>query len=92
MKKIASLFLLATAAASNAQIGDAIHCGYDFTSYIVVKPHENGKIQTINGLKMSICDQNGNEVINKDLNSAGKQQSTITFLFVIIKLMPTINV
>lgn len=75
MKKIASLFLLATAAASNAQIGDAIHCGYDFTSYIVVKPHENGKIQTINGLKMSICDQNGNEVINKDFKLSWKNNN-----------------
>jgi len=50
----------------NAQISDAIHCGYDFTSYIVVKPHEVGKTETINGLKISICDENGNEVINND--------------------------
>lgn len=66
MKKFYVLVTLLGINTVNAQIGDAIHCGYDFTSYIVVKPHENGKTQTINGLKMSICDENGTEVINKD--------------------------
>lgn len=75
MKKIYSLFLLVTATASHAQIGDAIHCGYDFTSYIVVKPHEDGKDKTINGLKMSICDENGNEVINKNFKLSWKNNN-----------------
>ena len=66
MKKLFILLTAFLANQSQAQIGDAIHCGYDFTSYIVVKPHEDGKTQTINGLKLSICDANGNEVINKD--------------------------
>lgn len=75
MKKIllgVSMFL---SVQSFAQIGDAIHCGYDFTSYIVVKPHEDGKTQTINGLKMSICDENGNEVINRDFKLSWKNNN-----------------
>lgn len=60
---------------SYGQIGDAIHCGYDFTSYIVVKPHEDGKTQTINGLKMSICDENGTEVINTNFNLSWKNNN-----------------
>lgn len=66
------LCILAASVKANAQIGEAIHCGYDFTSYIVVKPHEDGKTQTINGLKMSVCDENGTEVINRDFKLSWK--------------------
>jgi len=66
MKKTMLYFVGLLATSMQAQIGDAIHCGYDFTSYIVIKPHEDGKSQTINGLKMTICDENGNEAINKE--------------------------
>ncbi|MBS7321176.1 MAG: hypothetical protein KIG55_06245 [Myroides sp.] len=75
MKKLYTLISLLTITAAGAQIGDAIHCGYDFTSYIVVKPHEDGKTQTINGLKMSICDENGNEVINRDFKLSWKNNN-----------------
>ena len=75
MKKLYSIISLLTITAASAQIGDAIHCGYDFTSYIVVKPHEDGKTQTINGLKMTICDENGNEVINKDFKLSWKNNN-----------------
>ena len=75
MKKLYSIISLLTITAASAQIGDAIHCGYDFTSYIVVKPHEDGKTQTINGLKMTICDEAGNEVINKDFKLSWKNNN-----------------
>lgn len=75
MKKLYTLISLLTLTAVNAQIGDAIHCGYDFTSYIVVKPHEDGKQQTIDGLKLTICDENGNEVINKDFKLSWKNNN-----------------
>lgn len=75
MKKVYILITSLIATSAYAQIGDAIHCGYDFTSYIVVKPHEDGKIETINGLKMSICDENGNEVINKDFKLSWKNNN-----------------
>nr|WP_297309908.1 hypothetical protein [uncultured Flavobacterium sp.] len=49
---------------SFSQIDVPIHCGFDFTSYFVVYPHEDGKSKTIDGLKISIVDLEGNEVIN----------------------------
>jgi len=63
MKKILySLLLLPFA--SYAQIGSTIHCGFDFTSYFVVHPHEDGKSKTIDGLRISISDSEGKEVVN----------------------------
>lgn len=79
MKKIFTLLTGLIALSSQAQIGDAIHCGYDFTSYIVIKPHEDGKTQTIDGLKMSICDENGNEVINKDFKLSWRNNNMPLF-------------
>lgn len=40
------------------------HCGYDFTSYIVVNAHENGVIDNPKDLKITIVTGNGKEVIN----------------------------
>ena len=42
------------------------HCGYDFTSYLVLHIHENGKSTSIKNLKTTIIDSVGNEVINID--------------------------
>ena len=75
MKRLIIYVTSLLSAGAYSQIGDAIHCGYDFTSYIVVKPHEDGKTQTINGLKMTICDENGNEVINKDFKLSWKNNN-----------------
>ena len=55
-------FLLLTFTA-NAQI-PAMHCGYDFTSYLVLDIHENGKKETIKNLKITVVDSLGNDVIN----------------------------
>lgn len=41
------------------------HCGYDFTSYLVINAHENGKIENIKNLRITLIDSSGNEVINK---------------------------
>ena len=40
------------------------HCGFDFTSYLVVKVHEDGKKENIKNLKISLVYENGEEVIN----------------------------
>ncbi|HEX9981150.1 MAG TPA: hypothetical protein VGB50_11360 [Flavobacterium sp.] len=40
------------------------HCGYDFTSYIVLHIHEDGKKQNISGLKVTLIDSSGNEAVN----------------------------
>lgn len=47
---------------SNAQV--AQHCGFDFTSYFVVNVHESGKKDAISGLKVSIVNVFGMDVIN----------------------------
>lgn len=40
------------------------HCGYDFTSFIVVDVHENGKKENVKGLCITIVDSNGVDVVN----------------------------
>jgi len=62
------LFLLFIIFFSNAsaQIINAQHCGYDFTSYFVVNVHENGKLENIKSLKISVVDTFGQDVINKN--------------------------
>ncbi len=48
-----------------SQLGGVnMHCGYDFTSYLVVHPHESGNEKTISGLKISVCNSEGVDVIN----------------------------
>lgn len=43
-----------------------IHCGYDFTSYFVVEPQEEGKNDIIEGLKITLVDFLGLDLINTD--------------------------
>lgn len=45
-------------------IGQIQHCGYDFTSYIVVDVHENGKTENIKDLTISIVNENGESILN----------------------------
>nr|WP_317632180.1 hypothetical protein [uncultured Flavobacterium sp.] len=56
--------LLMLPAMSFAQIGNTMHCGFDFTSYFVVHPHEDGKSKTIDGLRISISDESGKDIVN----------------------------
>jgi hypothetical protein len=57
------LFILLVCGVANAQ-QDAMHCGYDFTSYVVLDVHESGKTQNIKNLRVTIVDSLGNDVIN----------------------------
>ncbi len=41
-----------------------MHCGYDFTSYIVLNVHEAGKTENITNLRITIVDSTGKEIIN----------------------------
>lgn len=61
MRKLLSTFLLLFSIYS---IGQIQHCGYDFTSYIVVDAHENGKKENVKNLKISIVNEKGIQVIN----------------------------
>ncbi|WP_445712434.1 hypothetical protein [Flavobacterium sp.] len=40
------------------------HCGYDFTSYVVVNAHENGKSENLKNLKITVVNPNETVVIN----------------------------
>lgn len=44
--------------------GNAMHCGYDFTSYIVLDVHESGKKEDIKNLKITVVDSLGRDLIN----------------------------
>lgn len=44
--------------------GQIQHCGFDFTSYLVVDVHENGKSENLDNIKITLIDKGGNEVIN----------------------------
>lgn len=58
------LFLLSVSANAQIGIGGQMHCGYDFTSYIVLDVHEAGKKENIKNLKITIVDSLGRDVIN----------------------------
>jgi hypothetical protein len=47
-------------------LGQVAHCGFDFTSYLVVKVHEEGKPDNIPDLKISVVNEKGEEVINEN--------------------------
>lgn len=53
--------LFAMTFSANAQ---QMHCGYDFTSYVVLDVHEAGKKENIKNLKITVVDSLGNDVIN----------------------------
>lgn len=41
-----------------------MHCGYDFTSYVVLDVHEAGKTENIKNLRITVVDSTGNDVVN----------------------------
>lgn len=63
MKNKFSFFFLLFSIFSYSQVP---HCGFDFTSYLVVIPHENGNTLIINELQITIVDESGKEVVNTD--------------------------
>ena len=40
------------------------HCGYDFSSFLVLHIHEDGKAENIPNLKVTLIDFFGNEMVN----------------------------
>lgn len=44
--------------------GNAMHCGYDFTSYVVLDVHEAGKKENIKNLRITVVDSLGRDLIN----------------------------
>ena len=62
MRKLPFFFLFF----SLVTVGQVPHCGFDFTSYLVVKAHEDGKVENITDLKISLVNEKGEEVINEN--------------------------
>ncbi|WP_396138133.1 hypothetical protein [Flavobacterium sp.] len=62
MRKVPFFFLLF----SLNLLGQVPHCGFDFTSYLVVKAHEEGKSDNIADLKIFVVNEKGEEVINEN--------------------------
>ena len=47
-------------------VGQVPHCGFDFTSYLVVKAHEDGKSENVADLIITLVNEKGVEVINEN--------------------------
>jgi hypothetical protein len=81
MKYLSLIFLL-FAGAVHAQQPTTMHCGYDFTSYVVLDVHEDGKPHNIKNLKVTIVDSLGNDVINtNNLYSFKSANEPLKFTF-----------
>lgn len=77
MKRLYSSFFLLFSLITFSQIQ---HCGYDFTSYIVVNVHENGKTENEKDLKITIVNENEIEVINiNNMYSWNNSNQPLTF-------------
>jgi len=80
--KYLSLILLLAAGGLKAQQGSAMHCGYDFTSYVVLDVHEDGKTHNIKNLRVTIVDSLGNDVVNtNNLYSYKSANEPLKFTF-----------
>jgi hypothetical protein len=75
-------FLLFTFSMNAQDLGMAQHCGYDFTSYLVLNVHEEGTKENIKGLQLTLVDLEGNEVINTNSKySWNHADKTLVFSF-----------
>lgn len=74
------LFFVLFSFTAMGQVITGQHCGYDFTSYLVVKVHEKGKSETIKNLRIVISDSLGREIINvNNLLSWTKRNEPLVF-------------
>lgn len=58
------LLVLLISVSAKAQLTGQMHCGYDFTSYIVLDVHEQGKKENIKNLRITVVDSLGRDIIN----------------------------
>ncbi|MDV6168634.1 hypothetical protein R1T16_09380 [Flavobacterium sp. DG1-102-2] len=66
MKYIVLIIVSLLGLTAKAQLpgGNAMHCGYDFTSYVVLDVHESGKKENIKNLKITVVDSLGRDLVN----------------------------
>jgi hypothetical protein len=79
MMRFLPYFLLLFSLANSQEWNQTPHCGFDFTSYLVVNAHENGKNEGIKGLKISLVDLEGNEIENNNNKYSWKDASKSLF-------------
>ena len=79
MKQIVVFFILFSSV-SFGQINGVPHCGYDFTSYVVVNAHEENQKVNVKDLKISLVDLDGNEVLNTN-NAISLVNNNLPLLF-----------
>lgn len=79
MKQIVVFFILFSSV-SFGQITGVQHCGYDFTSYVVVNAHEENQKVNVKDLKISLVDLDGNEVLNTN-NAISLVNNNLPLLF-----------
>lgn len=79
MKQIVVFFILFSSV-SFGQITGVPHCGYDFTSYVVVNAHEENQKVNVKDLKISLVDLEGNEVLNTN-NAISLVNNNLPLLF-----------
>lgn len=79
MKQIVVFFILFSSV-SFGQITGVPHCGYDFTSYVVVNAHEENQKVNVKDLKISLVDLDGNEVLNTN-NAISLVNNNLPLLF-----------
>ena len=60
------------------------HCGFDFTSYLVVKAHEEGKSDNIPDLKIFIVNEKEKKLLMKIINTVGNMGINLWSLLEII--------
>jgi hypothetical protein len=81
MKYLSIIIVLLSGVVAQAQQG-AMHCGYDFTSYVVLDVHENGKAHNIKNLRVTIVDTLGVDVVNiNNLYSFKNANEPLKFTF-----------
>jgi len=61
MRYLIAILLLTLSVSAQQNV---MHCGYDFTSYVVLDVHEAGKKENIKDLKITIVDSLGRDVVN----------------------------
>lgn len=80
--KYCFLFFFLFSIAKAQDLSQAQHCGYDFTSYLVFNVHHEGVKENIKGLRLTLVDLEGNELLNTNNNySWSDDKKPLTFLF-----------
>lgn len=80
--KFSILFFFTFLSIQAQDLSQAQHCGYDFTSYLVLNVHEEATTTNIKNLKLTLVDLDGKELVNTNNKySWSDDKKPLTFLF-----------